>query len=421
MTDERLVRSLGAAFDDLAAARTPDYLEAAIERASSGPQRPAWTFPERWIPMADIASRSAFAPRLPWRPIVVALLTLALLVGAALAFVGSQQRRLPAPFGPAANGLIPFAQGGDIHVGDPATGESRLLIGGPTTDELPQFSPDGTRIAFIRSVGPGSDGSDLIAVYVAREDGSDLRQVTPEPIDRWEWIAWTPDGLTIAAIHGGNRLDLFDASGSGSTKHLMTAEGMDFVQFRPPDGRQILYRALVDGRWGLFAMDTDGTNPRTLAEPTIPGEVDMSFSGAVYSADGSRIFYEHGDETGCCRLWVMNADGSDPHEFLPRGEAWDGMAVPSPDGTWIAYWHVADGGQITVVRADGNGPVIQTGPTLPDTAHWVWAPDSSKILMYRHDIPDGKAYLLDPAGGPWTTVPWKSIGDIDWQRMALPD
>ena len=78
----RADRVLVGLIDELADARTPDYLEAAIEQASSRPQRPAWTFPERWLPMAEITSRSAFAPRLPWRTIAVALLILALLIGA---------------------------------------------------------------------------------------------------------------------------------------------------------------------------------------------------------------------------------------------------------------------------------------------------------------------------------------------------
>ena len=66
-------RTLARLFDEVADARTPDYLEAAIERASSRPQRPGWTFPERWLPMADIASRQTIAPRLPWRAMAVAV------------------------------------------------------------------------------------------------------------------------------------------------------------------------------------------------------------------------------------------------------------------------------------------------------------------------------------------------------------
>ena len=89
-------------------------------------QRPGWTFPERWLPMADITRSRAFAPAPPWRLIAVALVVLAL-VATALVFVGAQERRVPAPFGPARNGLIPYDKDGDIYVGDPVTGESRLV------------------------------------------------------------------------------------------------------------------------------------------------------------------------------------------------------------------------------------------------------------------------------------------------------
>lgn len=160
---------------------------------------------------------------------------------------------------------------------------------------------------------------------------------------------------------GSNRLDLYDAAGSGSFATIATAAGMDFVQFRPPDGREIMYRALVDGKWGLFAIDADGSNPRRLAEPTVPAEMDFSFRGATCTADGSQILYQHDDESGCCQLWAMNADGSDPHPFVRENvPAWSGQAVPSPDGTRIAYWWNPNEGPahgVAVVRSDGTGPI----------------------------------------------------------------
>jgi hypothetical protein len=62
----RLERNLPGLFDELADARTPDYLEDAIERASSNSQRPAWTFPARWLPMEIVTTRVP-TTRLPWR------------------------------------------------------------------------------------------------------------------------------------------------------------------------------------------------------------------------------------------------------------------------------------------------------------------------------------------------------------------
>ena len=430
-TPERIERGLPSILADLAMGPTPEYLDDVFVQTARMRQRPRWTFPERWLPMADIASRSAFAPRLPWRTIGVALVILALLVGAAVVYVGTHQTRLPAPFGPAANGLIPYSQGGDIYVGDPANGSSRLVLGGPEDDWGPGYSADGARIAFLRNTSASE-----FDIYVMRQDGSELRRLTSKPISNESWVRWAPDSGHIATVRqvettgGGcrtticftNQLDLVDMSGGVQT--VATADRMDFVQFRPPDAHELMYRALVDDKWGLFAMDPDGSNVRALAPPTVPAEMDLSFGGATYSADGSRIFYQHGDADGCCQLWVMNADGTDAHEFLPLGPAWDGEAVPSPDGTWIAYWHNANDGPahgVTVVRADGTGPVIETGPKMSGGAHWVWSPDSTKILTYPNDTETASAWLLDPAGGSWTMVPWGSNGDLDWQRLASPD
>lgn len=386
--------------------------------------------------MADITRPGAFAVAPPWRTIAVAIVVIALLLAAAVAFVGSQQRRVPPPFGPAANGLIPYVSNGDIYVGDPETGTTRLLVGGPRDEFAPQYSHDGTRVAFGRGVNAGglTPGFD---VFVVRGDGSDPRRITTDPLADGSQFAWTPDGRDLAVIHKvaatgcavtvcfTNQLDLFDATGSGSVERIATAAGMDFAQFRPPDGHEILYRAVVDGKLGLFAVDADGTHIRPLITTERAPDNPLDFGSATYSADGTRIFYQAAIQTtpdnGCCSLWVMDADGGNQHRFatdVPASSVWEGEAEVSPDGQRIAFWRVGTTSHISVVRADGTGPVIETGPKLPGTAHWVWSPDSSTILMYPNDATNAPAYLLDPEGGPWTTVPWRSDADLDWQRTA---
>jgi len=117
----------------------------------------------------------------------------------------------------------------------------------------------------------------------------------------------------------------------------------------------------------------------------------------------------------------MNADGSNQHRFVSDlDRAWEGAV--SPDGQRIAFWRVFNERptqRISVVRADGTGPVAQTGPELNGLASWVWAPDSSKILMVPGDSVDiGRHHLLDPDGGPWTTTAWQARTEPDWQRLA---
>ena len=94
----------------------------------------------------------------------------------------------------------------------------------------------------------------------------------------------------------------------------------------------------------------------------------------------------------------------------------------SPDGTRIAFWHNVNDGPahgVSVIRADGSGPLVETGPPLTSNAHWIWAPTPRQILMFSDAVDTGSAYLLDPAGGPYKTVPWTSSGDLDWQRLAF--
>ena len=430
---DRFERSLPELFDELASPRVPDYFDELLTRTAATRQRPVWAIPERWLSMSAISRRFAVAPRIPWRlGVAVALLIVAALIAALV--VGSGLSRTPAPFGPAANGAIPYVSEGDIYIGDPITGVTRLLDASPTEDGMPMFSPDGTRVFFARLAAGVSPPA--LELYVVNPDGSNLTLITPTPIpdEDWHQFAWTPDSRHIAVVladGGVDQLHLYDATRQAPPEPVR-ADGISNLTFRPPDGREILFRAAVPGSegestYGLFVMNADGTNRRQVAEPNVQSD-SLDLTGATYSPDGSRIFFNRwtsdasaGSE-GCCQLYVMNADGTDEHEFIPNpGTAWDGQAIVSPDGTRIAFWHnVNDGGDhgVFVISADGSGPLIETGPPIAGTAHYIWSPDSAKILMYPDVGARRPAYLLDPAGGPWTTVQWQQDGDIDWQRLA---
>ena len=85
---------LRAALEDVGGSARPDYLSAIVARAGSVRQRPAWTFPERWLPM-DIAARRVGVPRVGVVPATLFLLVAILAAG--LAYVGLQATRPALP------------------------------------------------------------------------------------------------------------------------------------------------------------------------------------------------------------------------------------------------------------------------------------------------------------------------------------
>jgi Tol biopolymer transport system component len=424
---ERLERTLPGILDDLSAGPSPDFLEDVFAKTARMRQRPGWTFPERWLPMADIARTRAYAPAPPWRLIAVALVVIAFVVAALL--VAGSQRKVAPPFGPARNGEIVYDLTGDLYVGDPVTGESRLLVGDPGIDSAPSFSPDGTMVAFFRGVEGRPDSVDI---YAVNSDGSNLRKVTPKPITRNTWANWMPDSRRLALIHvgaGPGQLELVDVDGKEAPIRPAPDLFVDSIAFRPPDGKELAVRAIVDGKYGVYAIKADGSGvPTPILEPNVPLDMDMHARDMVYSPDGELLFYQsyagagEGFSGGCCQLSVVNADGTDPHRFEGANPAaWTGVPSVSPDGRWVSYWSVLGNSrnlQVRVAPADGSGPSIATGPPMSDFYPWVWSPDSSKLLLFLDDGSSSTAYLLDPAGGSYSNVPWQSGPGLDWQRLA---
>lgn len=418
-TQPRLERTLPEILGELAAGPTPEYLDDVFARTAPMRQRPSWTFPERWLPMADITRSRAFVPAPPWRLLAMALVVIAVVALALFAYAGAQ-RHVPAPFGPARNGLIPYDKDGDIYVGDPVTGQTKLVIGGLEEDTDAGYSPDGLQLAWLRHVAGG--GIDII---VSREDGGGVRRLNAAPLTDLTDAYYTPDSRYILVRHpfaGFQRVELLDVTGTEAPRELAAGYNPDNVSFRPPDSGEILFRGLVEGHYRIFVMNADGSNIRPITAIGETEDLGMDLSDVVYTADGQHILYTRWFPDSI-QLWEMDADGSNQHRFDTQVEAaWSGQTRISPDGRWIAYWHVFNDRptqRISVMRADGTGPIIQTGPELTGGAEWIWSPDSSKILMMPSEDADHRQhYLLDPAGGAWTTVAWQGTGTPEWQRLA---
>ncbi len=327
-TGQRHERDLPLILDELAASPYPDYIDSVLTTTARRRQRPTWTFPERWLPMATLTSRAATIPRTPLRVVaILALLLLALAVGAAL-IIGSRHQ-VPTPFGPAANGHVAFAAGGDIFTVDPVTGTSTAIVAGPETDINPRWSRDGTHLAFERKV-VGDSGPGL--VYIARGDGSNLFRVeTPAPIAEIGSYDFSPDGTELLIEYGGEYPQVLIVATDGSGfRDLGLATPAGSAAWRPPDGSEIL----------LMGVQREG-------------------------------------EDGCCAIQAVNATTGDARTILGvEPGRFRGHPRWSPDGSLISFGEWGDGdpdnGGLTVqthiIAADGTGERLLPSPPGIDMA-----------------------------------------------------
>ncbi len=136
-TFERFERDIPELMTELAPAQVPDYFDDMLRQTASKRQRPAWSYPERWLPMGVIA-RTAPIRTISWRPIAVLALLMLLIAAALFAYAGSGPK-LPSPFGLARNGQIVFSDAtGTIQAADPSAGTYATLVAGSETESRPR-------------------------------------------------------------------------------------------------------------------------------------------------------------------------------------------------------------------------------------------------------------------------------------------
>jgi len=124
---------------------------------------------------------------------------------------------------------------------------------------------------------------------------------------------WSPDGSTILFVSnrsGSNQLWTMNVDGGDQRQLTFDATTKWQVPDWSPDGRHIAYQADND----IWVADADGTNQVRLTATTA---VEL---GTAWAPDGSKIAFARGDTPAWSQVYVMNADGSDPHVVRATAE-----------------------------------------------------------------------------------------------------
>jgi Tol biopolymer transport system component len=361
----------------------------------------------------------------------MALLLLAL-VGA-LIFAGTRTKPLPAPFGPANNGLIAFSDQGDIVALDPKTGQRTVLIGGPTKDALPWFSPDGSRFVFVRG-----DPLGAAELWAAQADGSN--PVKLASVSKIGWVEWSPQSDVIAMTNDVDRsiITMVRADGSGSTVvHTGLAVAENPV-WRPVDGRQLAFRGEdTTATWGVYVMDRTGTTPVHLDldagfkdDPYYTENFDYYFQSVAWSPDGTKLMYHtlEPDPTSPAgpgfRIHIADIDHSgavtaERKLEFDRSADDEFSAAWLPTGDGIVYDHL-EGTESHLMSADASGtkPARDLGLVGQEWIGFQISPDGHQVISSVTPIAGSEpsSLVTDLASG--TTSPITIPSDFAWQRTG---
>jgi Tol biopolymer transport system component len=180
------------------------------------------------------------------------------------------------------------------------------------SEDNPQFSPDGRKIAFV------SDRSGSNEIWVCNRDGSQAVQVTSMGFGGMP--RWSPDGEQIVfdSIAKGS-WDIFVVAANGGKPRRLTDQPTS--EAIPSWSR--------DGKWIYFCLQS-GQPFQVWKVPAQGGKaIQVTHKGgfvAFESPDGKFVYYTKSEE-GTEGLWRMPVEGGEETQVLDRVIALRGFAV----------------------------------------------------------------------------------------------
>jgi Tol biopolymer transport system component/DNA-binding winged helix-turn-helix (wHTH) protein len=255
---------------------------------------------------------------------------------------------------------------------------------GQDIDYAPAFSPDGSTVAFVRSIVTGN----VSELYVVPVKGGEPKRLTFANRGISNQLTWTADGAEIVfSSDSGGADTLWRISASGGTPRPVAGVGPGAESPAiSPKGDQLAYEHSLQkyGVWRLTLRDIkhgQGMPMQVVSAKGLYGRPD-------FAPDGKKIAFES-DRLGHSEIWVCESDGSNCGQLTSlHGVA--GAARWSPDGRYIAFeFRPKDHSEVFVVEVPGGRPRLL--PTLPgsDNGGPNWSRDGKWIY-----------FCSDKGGGP---------------------
>jgi Tol biopolymer transport system component len=275
-------------------------------------------------------------------------------------------------------------------------------------DYHPAISPDGERLAFLRSAGIGHASSEEI--YIMPVSVGEPRQITFDNVDI-KGLAWTLDSrdLIFSSVRGGPHT-LWRISTSGGEPEPVTSGGeLSFYPAISPDGHRLAYvkSEISPG---------SGTGEKSIWRYEIPKEEGqiippekLIYSGshydqrAVYSPRGERIVFQS-LRSGTRELWLCDKNGHKAIQLTTFGGPRVANPRWSPDSKSVVFSASPEGhSDIFTISIEGRQVQRLTFKTSQED-YPSWSRDGRWIYFTRNSEGSVCIYKVPAEGGEMIQV-----------------
>jgi Tol biopolymer transport system component/DNA-binding winged helix-turn-helix (wHTH) protein len=267
-------------------------------------------------------------------------------------------------------------------------------------DGRPVFSPDGGKLAFVRSSEDGYSDE----VFVGPKLGGEAKQLTFDHRRIFGPPSWTRDSREI--VFSSNRAGLaalwrIPASGGAPRRVPSTGPG---AWYPSVSGGELAYEN-VDEEENLWRIALrDPRHASSEASIVVPAAKTSNLV-PQFSPDGRKIAFQSG-RSGYQEIWISNADGSDLTQATDL-QRFAGSPRWSPEGRYIAFdFRRHQHSEIDILDTlTGRIDTIAAFPTA-DNVIPSWSRDGHSVYfasnlrngfqIWRVAINDGVAQLKSP-------------------------